>query len=148
MIRKIIIGFVLVFGLLQFFTVNHENPEIMAGADFIELTNTPTEVSEILVTSCYDCHSNQTVYPWYSSIAPVSWWINDHVEEARDELNFSEWGSFTSKRKTKKLKEIIEEVEEGEMPLSNYTLMHSSTKLNETQKEQLLNWVKYLQLKS
>ncbi|MGB0390561.1 MAG: heme-binding domain-containing protein, partial [Salibacteraceae bacterium] len=129
---------------IQFISVDVPVKEMDKNADFILATNAPNDVASILKTSCYDCHSNETNYPWYSNIAPVSWWVKDHIKEGREELNFSAWGTFTEKRKAKKLHEIEEEVEEGEMPLSSYTITHSNASLSKEQKEVLITWVKYL----
>ena len=95
----------------------------------------------ILQTSCFDCHSNYTNYPWYTNIQPIGWWLNHHVDEGKEELNFSEFESYSLKRKLHKLEEIKEMVEEGEMPLSSYTLIHGDTKLSPEQKEILYTWV-------
>ncbi len=99
------------------------------------------EVGTILQTSCFDCHSNYTNYPWYTNIQPIGWWLNHHVDEGKEELNFSEFESYSLKRKLHKLEEIKEMVEEGEMPLSSYTLIHGDTKLSPEQKEILYTWV-------
>ena len=99
------------------------------------------EVGTILQTSCFDCHSNYTNYPWYTNIQPIGWWLNHHVDEGKEELNFSEFESYSLKRKLHKLEEIKEMVEEGEMPLSSYTLIHGDTKLSPQQKEILYTWV-------
>jgi len=99
------------------------------------------EVGTILQTSCFDCHSNYTNYPWYTNIQPIGWWLNHHVDEGKEELNFSEYESYSFKRKLHKLEEIKEMVEEGEMPLSSYTLIHGDTKLSPEQKEILYTWV-------
>ena len=140
---KIFIGLGIVFITLQFFRIDYTQPESINENDFISMTNPPESVASILRTSCYDCHSNQTTYPWYSQIAPVSWWVGDHIHEGREELNFSEWGTFSEKRKAKKLHEIEEEVEEGEMPLKSYLIMHSESQLSEEQREELETWIKY-----
>ena len=100
----------------------------------------PTEVEAILKPACYDCHSNQTRYPWYANIQPVASWLADHVEEAKGELNFS---NFTRRRiaiQNKKFKEIIDEVKEGDMPLSSYMWLHRDAVLSEQQKQTLVNW--------
>ena len=99
------------------------------------------EVGTILQTSCFDCHSNYTNYPWYTNIQPIGWWLNHHVDEGKEELNFSEFESYSLKRKLHKLEEIKEMVEEGAMPLSSYTLIHGDTKLSPEQKEILYTWV-------
>lgn len=143
--KRILISIAVIFLVIQFFRIDTTNPVIISENDFIEITNPPESVAAILKTSCYDCHSSQTQYPWYSQIAPVSWWLADHIKEGRGELNFSEWGTFSDKRKAKKLHEIIEEVEEGEMPLNSYLITHSSAKLTVNQSEELITWVKYLE---
>ena len=99
------------------------------------------EVGTILQNSCFDCHSNFTNYPWYTNIQPIGWWLNYHVDEGKEELNFSEFESYSLKRKLHKLEEIKEMVEEGEMPLTSYTIIHGDATLNGEQKETLYKWV-------
>ncbi|MGZ4117789.1 MAG: heme-binding domain-containing protein [Bacteroidia bacterium] len=99
------------------------------------------KVGALLETACYDCHSNNTNYPWYTNIQPIGWWMNHHVNKGKRELNFSEFESYTLKRKLRKLSKIKKEVEEGDMPLSSYTLIHSEAKLSSDQKELLIKWV-------
>lgn len=99
------------------------------------------EVGQILQASCFDCHSNYTVYPWYTNIQPIGWWLNHHVNEGKEELNFSEFEAYSLKRKLHKLEEIKEMVDEGEMPLSSYTLIHGDASLSAEQKEILSKWV-------
>ncbi len=140
--KKILYGLLVILIIIQFFRIDKTNPAIKIENDFIEINNPPEEIASILKTSCYDCHSNESTYPWYSNIAPVSWWVKDHINEAREELNFSEWGTFTAKRKDHKLEEMVEEVEEGEMPLNEYTWTHSEAKLTAEQKTLLMDWVK------
>ena len=96
----------------------------------------------MLKTSCYDCHSNESIYPWYTNIAPVSWWIKKHINEGRDELNFSEWGNYSARRKDHKLDEIIELVEEGEMPLKSYLITHGDAKISTEQRAKIIEWAK------
>ena len=98
------------------------------------------EVSDILKTACYDCHSNETSYPWYSYITPVSWFLFEHIEHGREELNFSEWSALRKSRKVRKLNEIGEEVSEGEMPLGSYLIMHSDADLSEEQRKMITDW--------
>lgn len=119
-------------------TISPVNPE----TDFIALTSANTEVSGMLKTACYDCHSNQPTYPWYTNIAPVSWWIKHHIDEGSHHLNFSIWGTYKEKRKNHKLDECIEMIEEGEMPMSSYTIMHGEAKLTDAQKMQLVEFFK------
>lgn len=139
--RKILLGLALVFIVIQFIPVELNQGELTSKDDFIEVESPPTEIAHLLKTSCYDCHSNFTKYPWYDRVAPVSWWVKYHVDEAKDELNFSEWATFTEKRKNHKLKEIIEELEEDEMPLKSYLIMHGDTKVTLEQFEQLKSFI-------
>ena len=100
----------------------------------------PDSVHQILQTSCYDCHSNNTSYPWYSKIQPVAWWLNNHIVEGKREINFSEFANYRVGRQYKKLEEIIKQVKEDEMPLSSYTLVHKNAILTTYQKLLLINW--------
>ncbi len=138
---KIIIGVALLLLAMQFVSTREDVEPANSNQDFISVLNPPIEVAEIMKSACYDCHSNETTYPWYSNVAPVSWWVNHHVEEGREHLNFSIWSTYPQKKAIHKLEEFYEEVEEGEMPLSSYTWMHAEAKLTDAQKETLLNWV-------
>jgi hypothetical protein len=97
-------------------------------------------VASILKQSCYDCHSNNTVYPWYANVQPVTWWLQDHVNEGKKELNFSEFATYTAKRQRKKFTEIMDEVKEGKMPLPSYTWIHKDAILTAEQKAALYKW--------
>lgn len=119
-----------------------ENKENNPG-DLITNGFADAEVAQLLKASCYDCHSNEVNYPWYSYVAPVSILVRKDVVEGTDELNFSEWvEGYDKRRKLRKLKEVGEVIEEGEMPLDIYTLMHPSTKLTEEQQKMLIDWSK------
>ncbi|WP_333853070.1 heme-binding domain-containing protein [Epilithonimonas sp.] len=98
-------------------------------------------VQGLLKTSCYDCHSNNTAYPWYSNIQPVKWWLADHVNSGKRHLNFDEFNTYTKEKKLKKLDEIVETVKEEEMPLSSYTIIHHNAKLSSTDKSEIEKWV-------
>ncbi len=100
----------------------------------------PDNMNQILQTSCYDCHSNNTIYPWYSKIQPVAWWLNNHIVEGKREINFSEFATYRIGRQYKKLDEIIKQVKEDEMPLSSYTLIHRNAGLSADQKLAIANW--------
>ncbi len=118
------------------------NEEIDHEQDFISNTNASKEVKEIIKETCYDCHSNQPKYPWYAKIAPLSWWINDHIQHGRKHLNFSEWNSYSSEKKVHKLEECWQEVNEEEMPLYSYTIMHGEAQLSDDQIKELVNFFK------
>lgn len=142
--KRILFVLVLVLIAIQFFSINKENPEFEPSSDFIVMTNPPEEVQSILQSTCYDCHSNKTEYPWYTSVAPVSWWISHHIEEGREHLNFSNWGKYEAKRQDHKLEEVIEMVETGEMPLDSYTWAHEDARLTEEQRKMLIDWAEEL----
>lgn len=139
---KILIGILIVLILIQFIRPQRNNGDALGRNDFTHEIPTPDSVMGILKTSCFDCHSNRTVYPWYAEIAPVSWWLSNHVNEGKAELNFSEFITYNDKRKNKKLEEIAKTVEEHEMPLSSYTLIHKDAKLSQLDKETLVQWAK------
>lgn len=142
--KKILKIVVAVLVVIQFFRIDKTTQPVDVTKDFVSLTNPPARVVEIIKTSCYDCHSDQTNYPWYTNIAPVSWWIGHHIEEGKEHLNFSNWASYSAKKADHKLEEFYEEVEEGEMPLKSYTFLHGAAKLSEENKEILINWVESL----
>ena len=100
----------------------------------------PRNIQPILERSCYDCHSNETRWPWYSNIAPMSWLLVEDVKEGRGELNFSEWNAYTADHREHMLEEICEQVKKGEMPLTPYTLMHPSAKLTIEDERALCVW--------
>ncbi|HVD98093.1 MAG TPA: heme-binding domain-containing protein [Cytophagaceae bacterium] len=138
--KKIAFGFIVLLLVIQVFRIDKTNPPVDVKNDFISTTNAPLAVGQILKTSCYDCHSNETRYPWYTNVAPLSWWVKDHINEGREELNFSEWKNYNAKKADHKLEECIEQIEEGEMPMYSYTLSHSEATLSEAQKKLLIDW--------
>ncbi len=140
---KRIVKFVLKLALVAFVIIQFIRPDKNNGGYqdlvfFEEELKPSKEVVGILKANCYDCHSNETKYPWYAEISPVNYWLEDHVEEGKEELNFAEWESYSVKKKDHKLEELIEEVEEGHMPLDEYTWMHD--KLSPEDKKSLLQW--------
>ncbi|HKR04603.1 MAG TPA: heme-binding domain-containing protein, partial [Bacteroidia bacterium] len=142
--KKAILALLLILAVIQFIRIDKTNPPVEPGADFINNKRPSPGIAHILKTSCYDCHSNETVYPWYTNVAPVSWWIKNHIKEARHHLNFSEWTGYSSKKADHKLEECIEMVQEGEMPLYSYTLLHRHAVLNEEQRHALAVWFESL----
>lgn len=140
--KNLVIGVILLIVLMQVFQIDKENPPVDPSIDLITVMEPPLEVANILKASCYDCHSHETEYPWYTNIAPFSWWIGHHIEEGREHLNFSEWANYEEKKALHKLEEMYEEVEEGEMPLESYLWIHSEAKLSKRQSAALINWVK------
>lgn len=142
--RKTLIGLLIGFIVIQFIPVDFTNPPVNEQLDIITITQPSKEVSTLLKNACYDCHSNETVLPWYSKIAPVNFWLKGHINEGREHVNFSEWGNYLPKQAKLKAKESAEKVEEGEMPLKSYTWMHAEAKLNSAQKDSLVNFFQSL----
>jgi Haem-binding domain len=138
--KKILLVILVILIGIQFIRpAKNQSTEVLTS-DITNVYAVPQDVSEILKKSCYDCHSNNTVYPWYFNIQPVAWWLNNHIEEGKNELNFSEFGSYRIARQYHKFDGIIEQVKKGDMPLGSYTLIHTYAKLSDAQKQTLINW--------
>ncbi len=132
--RKPLWGLLAVLALAQLWPIDRDNPAVTAA--FTE----PASIRGIIERACYDCHSNQTKWPWYAYVAPVSWLVAHDVHEGREHLNFSEWGALTPDERREHQEEIWEEVEEGEMPLWVYALLHPSAKLSQSERENIRAW--------
>ena len=139
---KRIIGYVLIGGVVLFLLIqlipygrNHTNPPVVKEPNWGSL-----EARQIAQRSCFDCHSNETVYPWYSNVAPVSWMLQNHIDEGRSVLNFSNWDGMvhTERGGEQSLEAIAEVLREGEMPMAQYLLMHPAAKLTDAEKETLI----------
>jgi hypothetical protein len=144
--KKIGFGVFIVLIAIQLIRTEGELTPFEESDDFIAQTNAPEEIQILLKTSCYDCHSNFTKTPWYGQIAPVSWYINDHVNEGREELNFNAWGTYNLKKKKHKLEECWEEIEKEKMPLADYLKIHQEAKLSKEDQKKLISWLKSLDL--
>ena len=144
-LKKIIILVAIVLVISQFFSPDKNNGDIATVAAFIVETNPPEEVKNILETTCFDCHSAKTTYPWYNSITPVNYWLDEHIRDGKKHLNFSKWNTYSLKKKEHKMDELHEEVEEGEMPLNSYTWTHSEAKLSPAQIAAVVAWGKKVQ---
>jgi len=144
--KKILLGLLLAFLLIQLFRPQKNKSEVKQVNDISAVYQIPKETGQLLQTSCYDCHSNNTNYPWYAYIQPVAWWLNDHIVEGKEELNFSEFGTYSLKKQAHKLDELAELVASGDMPLSSYTIIHGNAKLSDAQKKQLTDWANSLKM--
>ncbi len=140
--KKIFIALLIVLVIIQFFQIDKTNPPIDKSKDFLKINNTPPEIATVIKASCYDCHSHETKYPWYSSIQPAAWFLKSHIDEGREEFNFSTYGDYNAKRKDHKLEEVIELIERNEMPLSSYTIIHKEASLSEANKKMLIEYFK------
>lgn len=140
MFKKILIFLLAVLVIIQFF---HPRKNIAAAASANNAGRqypVPEDVQKILAASCNDCHSNNTVYPWYAKIQPVDWWLANHVNEGKRELNFDEFAAYSPRRQYRKMEEVIKEVKEDGMPLDSYTWVHKNALLSAAQKKSLIEW--------
>ncbi|WP_343487412.1 heme-binding domain-containing protein [Allomuricauda sp. d1] len=129
------------FVVIQFFPVDYNQSEMVPQTDFMLVNKVPATVEQSLRASCYDCHSNNTNYPWYSKIQPSAWYLEHHIKEGKAELNFNEWDDLSDRRKTSKLRSIISQIKDGEMPLDSYTLIHRDAVLSEKNKTIVLDYM-------
>lgn len=143
--KKILVILLVAFILIQFFPIDKNNPAPTPQMDFLTIKNTPESTAKLIRTGCYDCHSNESKYPWYSNFQPVAWFLKDHIDEGRKELNFSTFATYEPKRQAHKLFEAIEMVEKDEMPLDSYTIIHSEAKYTEAQKQEVLQYFKKIE---
>jgi hypothetical protein len=135
MMKKILIAVVVILAVIQFIPVERSNPPVTQ--DF----NAPSNVAAILKTSCYDCHSNETSWPWYAYVAPVSFFVASDVNGGRKRINFSEWDKYDTKKREKKLEAVVEVAELGVMPLTMYTFAHPNAKMDPVRIKVLKDWV-------
>jgi hypothetical protein len=143
MIKKILLALLVLLVIIQFFRPdkNETNDQTYAlSANY----KVPQEVAEILQVACNDCHSNKTVYPWYANFQPSAWWLDEHVQDGKKHLNFSNFTQLPIAVQNHKFEEVIETVEEKEMPLESYTYLglHAEANLTEQQREVLIDWAK------
>lgn len=140
--KKIFVLGLIIFLLIQFYqparnvSFEQDMPE-----DFTNVNAVPKNVATILRTSCYDCHSNNTEYPWYSYIQPVRMFMDNHIKEGKENLNFSEFGNYSERKQGNKLEQIVKQIKADEMPLASYTLIHKNAILTQENKKVLINWI-------
>ncbi len=140
-LKVILVIVIIAFIAIQFIRPAKNSGEEIAANQITAKYEVPQDVQQILKVSCYDCHSNTTHYPWYSNIQPVAWWLDDHIVEGKDELNFSTFMEYPVYRQYKKFKEIGKEVKDGDMPMFSYTLAHRDAVMSADQKVLIQNWV-------
>ena len=138
--KKIIIGILALIILAQLFQPSRNNGEADGPQDITHVADVPDGVLSLLKSACYDCHSNHTSYPWYGKITPVNWWLQNHVDEGKSQLNFSIFSTYSQKKMDKKLDEIIGTVKERYMPMESYVRMHSEADLSDDQCKLITSW--------
>lgn len=141
------IGFVMLVVLvgIQFIPSRTNQDKAVPPSDFLVTNGVPENVRHILRTSCYNCHSNNTSYPWYSRVQPVGWFLQNHINKGKSELNFSEFGSYSVRKQKSKLRSMVSQVEKDEMPLSSYTFIHREARLSQENKKALIDYLNALQ---
>jgi len=144
LLKKVSMVLLIVFVGIQLIPTKRNQSDEVLSSDILLTYIVPEDVQSILKTSCCDCHSNNTNYPWYNKIQPFSWILENHIEQGKAELNFSDFGSYSRRRQKSILKSMASQIEKGEMPLSSYTLIHRDAKIFENEKLILINWINNL----
>ena len=141
-IKKILTGILIVFIVIQFIQPARNKSGQVLATDISKMVSLPQDVQTMLKISCYDCHSNNTNYPWYTNIQPVGWMMARHIKEGKEELNFSEFGSYASRRQLSKLKAIGNSIMDDDMPLASYTFIHKNARLTKEEKARIIDWAR------
>lgn len=146
MLKKILLGFALLFVAIQFIRPEKNLSSAPPGKDdFIVRLAPPPEISQLLRTACYDCHSDNTRYPWYAEIQPAAWWLKSHIDDGNREFSFSGFGSYSAKKQAKKLAVVIDVVSDRTMPLKSYTWIHRDAIFTDAQLKTLTTWLEAAQ---
>ena len=140
-LKKILLGLFIVFIVIQFIRPAHNTSGQVLPTDITKTINVPDKVLDVFKNSCYDCHSNDTRYPWYINIQPMGWIMANHIKTGKANLNFSEFGTYSKRKQANKLRSLAETINDGSMPISSYTVMHTDAKLSEENKKLITDWV-------
>lgn len=143
--KKLLIVLLVCFVIIQFFRIDQTNPPVNKGMDFLQIKDTPESAATLIRNSCYDCHSNETRYPWYTHIQPLAWFMQSHIEEGRKNLNFSLFSTYEPKRQIRKLQEAAELTETGKMPLQSYVLGHPEAALSDEERQELAQYFRQIE---
>ena len=139
-VKLILMAIALALIVIQFIPVDRSVPASDAKSDFLAGIEGSESAKALVKNACYDCHSYDSKYPWYAYVAPVSLWLQDHINEGREHLNFSEWANYTVEKRDHKLEEMVEMVHEGEMPLNSYLIAHPEARLTDAERQELTGW--------
>jgi len=140
LVRYILLALGIIFVAIQFIRSERNKNEKPSPTDIAKVFTVPDSVTVILKNACYDCHSNNTSYPWYSHVQPIGWFLTKHITQGKDELNFSAFGSYSTRRQLSKLDEIEDVMNDDIMPLPSYRLLHKKARLSQKEKTVLINW--------
>ena len=143
--KKILLVVLALLLIIQFIRPSkNQSEDLITDRDISKKYTTPDAVHKILVQKCYDCHSNRSNYPWYFNIQPVGWWMDHHITEGKEHLNFSEFTTYTEKRANHKMNEVSEAVNEGWMPIDSYLWTHHDAKITQEDRDAVNAWIKTL----
>jgi hypothetical protein len=138
--KKIALAGIIVLALIQFIQPARNQSGQVLETDVSRIITVPDPVQTSLKKACYDCHSNNTDYPWYTYVQPIGWLMSNHIRNGKEKLNFSDFGAYSKRRQASKLKSIASQVENDEMPISSYTWMHKNALLSQTEKDLIITW--------
>jgi hypothetical protein len=139
-IKKLLITIGIALIAIQFVKPARNKGDQVLATDISKTISIPDSVQVIIKNACYDCHSNNTDYPWYSNVQPMCWLMDHHIKKGKEELNFNEFGSYSLRRQISKLDGIANSIRDDIMPLSSYKLMHENAQLSANEKALLINW--------
>ena len=140
MVKRILIGFVVIIIIIQFIQPARNNTGQVVPQSFIDTFLPNDTVLNLLSNSCFDCHSNHTKYPWYTNVQPIGWMMAKHINDGKAELNFDELAALSNRRRNSKFKSISEQIEQEKMPLKSFLLMQKNAKLSKADKNILINF--------
>lgn len=140
-LKKVILALGVVFIAIQFIQPHHKIGVQVLPTDFAKIYSLPANVDSFLQNACYDCHSNNTSYPWYSNIQPIAWIMTRHIKNGKEKLNFSDFGSNSLRKQISKLKEIANQIKDDEMPISSYKALHKNANITKEEKILIMDWM-------
>jgi hypothetical protein len=139
--KQLAILIIILLLVIQFVQPQRNTSDGLGDSDISKVYSMPPDLHQTMINKCYDCHSNNTRYPWYSYLQPIGWWLAAHVHEGKEHVNFSTFKNYDAKQKAHALEELEEVVEEGSMPLKAYVLLHPDAELTDSDKKAILDWV-------
>lgn len=140
-VKKILLALLIALIAIQFVQPVRNKSSQVSSADFTKVFVVPNKVQTILQNACYDCHSNNTNYLWYSHIQPTAWLMASHIKNGKAKFNFSDFGSNSNRKQVSKLKEIANQIKDDEMPITSYKMMHKNARLSEAEKILIVDWI-------
>ncbi|MDN5396150.1 MAG: heme-binding domain-containing protein [Chryseobacterium sp.] len=139
-VKKVLFWTLVVFALIQFIPIDKVNKPVDKAVNFVDAKKTPEKISGLIKGACYDCHSNETVYPKYANIAPISWSVKSHVNEGRERLNFSIWGTYNKELKESMLSKASQNIQNKLMPMPGYIVYHKEANLSDAERTLLVHY--------